>query len=373
MSVCQPDNIIQVNAGPHERHNAIVTLHCEDPDCKGFPILRELGKQGAATLAGQCHDGELTFIIPQMNAGEVKRYEIGPATEAAPAVAVQENEGQLDFLIGGQLFTSYVVKEGIARPYCYPVCGPGGVEMTNFAPEDHIHHKSLYIAHGEVNGHDNWSEIEGHGHTVNQGYDILSQGPVYAEVQAHNDWESADGEKLLREQTNIRVYNLPDTERFMDITTAWIAAYQGIFFGDTKEAGNIAVRVAESMEGDRGGTIVNAYGAVGEDECWGQRAPWVDYYGPVEGQTVGIAIFDHPNNFRHPTWWHVRDYGLFNANCWGLHDYYGDWSLRGDHAMPAGDMLQFNFRLYLHAGDVNQADVAGRYLDFAYPPTVQEE
>jgi len=35
------------------------------------------------------------------------------------------------------------------------------------------------------------------------------------------------------------------------------------------------------------------------------------------GKTVGIAVFDHPSNPRHPTTWHVRDYGLFAANPLG--------------------------------------------------------
>ena len=39
------------------------------------------------------------------------------------------------------------------------------------------------------------------------------------------------------------------------------------------------------------------------------------------GQTYGVAIFDHPKNLHHPTWWHARDYGLFAANPLGWHDF----------------------------------------------------
>lgn len=376
MSVCKEGSIIQINAGPHDRKNSVVTVACEGVcECAGRHVLNEIDEQGNASgrLSAQCQGDELTFIIPQMTAGEVKRYAVSAAAERESGVAIAEKGGQLDFLINGELFTSYVIREGIARPYCHPVYGPGGVQVTNFGPSDHIHHKSLYVAQGDVNGHDNWSEMEGHACTVNQAYEVVSQGPIYAELLAHNDWETEQGEKLLAEETRIRVYNLPDTGRFLDLTTTWLAAYQGVLLGDTKEAGNISVRVAESMEEPNGGTIVNGHGAIGEAECWGKRAPWVDYYGPVAGQTVGLAIFDHPNNFRHPTWWHVRSYGLFTANCWGLHDFYDDWSIRGDHTMPQGDMLQFKYRVYVHAGDVHDADVAARYLDFAHPPMLRED
>ena len=54
---------------------------------------------------------------------------------------------------------------------------------------------------------------------------------------------------------------------------------------------------------------------------WGKRADWVDYYGNVAGEIVGIAIFDHPKNLRHPTYWHARSYGLLAANPFGLREF----------------------------------------------------
>ena len=83
----------------------------------------------------------------------------------------------------------------------------------------------------------------------------------------------------------------------------------------------MAVRLNEVMRLTHGkaagtGHIVQSTG-VRDGATWGKRAEWCDYYGPVEGQVVGIAIFDHPSNPAHPTWWHVRDYGLFAANPFG--------------------------------------------------------
>ena len=57
------------------------------------------------------------------------------------------------------------------------------------------------------------------------------------------------------------------------------------------------------------GKAVNSGGISGKS-VWGKRAEWVDYWGKIGKQTVGVAIFDHPSNPRHPTWWHARDYGL---------------------------------------------------------------
>ena len=62
--------------------------------------------------------------------------------------------------------------------------------------------------------------------------------------------------------------------------------------------------------------------------AWGKRAEWVDYHGPVDGETVGIAIFNHPSSFRYPTGWHVRTYGLFAANPFAEHSFAGKEAAR---------------------------------------------
>ncbi len=387
----EPGTVLEVKAGPHDRKNAFVAFECGGGcDCQTGHTLYELdesGNRGAIVpcqcltdcgCEDECEGGcsEMVWMVPELKAGQTKRYVMdkaaaGAGDDDASGVAMDvKPEEQVDISVGGKPFTSYVVKEGIARPYCYPVYGPGGAEMTNFAPGDHVHHKSLYVAQGDVNGFDNWSELEGHACTVNEDVLVTAQGPVFGEMVSFSDWVSPKGSELLREITRIRVYNTPDCCRILDFETTWFAEYGGVFFGDTKEAGTVSVRVAESMEVKNGGTIRNSYGGINDDECWGKRAEWVDYYGPVTSGTAGITIMDHPGNLRFPTHWHVRGYGLFTANQWGIHDFTGDFSQRGDLALEEGDALTFLFRLYIHAGDTDQADVAAKYLDFIYPPTV---
>ncbi len=211
----------------------------------------------------------------------------------------------------------------------------------------------------------------GHASSVNLALEVLAEGPVFGEFLSVNDWVSPKGQQLLQEITSVRVYNHPDNCRIMDWDITWLAAYGGVFLGDTKEAGTISVRMIESAHARNGGTFRNSFGGVNEEECWGKKAEWVDYYGPIASGIGGIAIFDHPENLRYPTTWHVRNYGLFTANQWGLHDFTDDWSQRGDYALKQGDALNFLFRLYIHDGDTFHADVAGKYLDFIYPPKVK--
>jgi len=382
-------SIVEVDAGNHDRENTVVyaPYTCVPGEHKGHS-LREVGDSGkledlvpmqCVRLGGECGEGQVrssmaAWIVPRLAAGETKRYCIldeaqGPTDAGEVTIDLVEGD-HAEFKINGETFTTYIVREGIARPYCFPVYGPGGVEVTECAATDHPHHKSMYVALGEVNGVDNWSEMEGHGRTVNRSLEVLSQGPIFAELKAIGDWVDNKGKKFMEEHTVIRVCNMPEGGRLMDWDLTLLASECGIHIGDTKEAGTLSVRMNTSLHERHGGTIVNAYGAISEAENWGKPAPWVDYFGEVAGTRCGLAIFDSPFNVRHPTTWHVRSYGLFTANCWGYSYFTGDESKRGDYVMPQGDSLNFVYRVYIHAGDNLDAKVGDRYFDFAFPPRV---
>ena len=81
-----------------------------------------------------------------------------------------------------------------------------------------------------------------------------------------------------------------------------------------------------------------------------------------------LTQVDHAANLRHPTQWHVRDYGLMTANCFGWSYYQRDQTVNGSHTMPAGSALTFRYRVLIHAGGAGC--VAGHYLDYAFPPSV---
>jgi hypothetical protein len=110
--------------------------------------------------------------------------------------------------------------------------------------------------------------------------------------------------------------------------------------------------------------MVNAEGQETEKNVWGKRSAWVDYYGQVDGQTVGVAIMDHPSNPRHPTYWHSRAYGLFAANPFGVRDFTADKSQDGSMTIEPGQRLTFRYRVVIHPGDARSADIAALYARY---------
>ncbi|MFQ6130988.1 MAG: PmoA family protein, partial [Armatimonadota bacterium] len=371
---------LTVSAGPHDRRQCPLTADVPLPEgfspealaCTAAEVTPVGGGQplpGQFSVAGGGEGVGLTFLLDELAAGQTRDFVVTWGGQAPSGVRLkQTGEAKLSFVIADEAFTTYNYGRDLARPNLYPVYGPGGVEVTNYAPSDHVHHKSIYVAHGEVNGHDNWAEGKGHASTVHRELTRSVEGPVFAELEAASDWQTTDGGKLMEELTAIRMYNLPEQGRLLDFDVRLTASEGRVEFGDTKESGTLSVRVAAALEVPNGGTITNSFGGTNEPETWGKRAHWCDYSGEIGGRATGIAVFDHPKNFRHPTYWHVRDYGLMTANCWGVSAFESDQSRSGAYTFAAGETLRFRYRVYVHAGDVRAADVTGKYLDYFAPP-----
>jgi hypothetical protein len=234
---------------------------------------------------------------------------------------------------------------------------------------DHPHHRSLWYCHGAVNGVDFWSEGAKAGTIVHDRFLEIKSGSDSGVVRSANKWVAPDGQVVITDERTFRVYARPDTERLFDFEVTLKAGDQEVVLGDTKE-GSMAIRINEQMRLSHGkgkpgkGHIVQSTG-VRDDETWGKRADWCDYYAPIGGTVVGIAMLDHPSNPKHPTWWHVRDYGLFAANPFGVHDFEKKEAGYGNLTIPAGKSVTFKYRFYIHPGDTVQAKVAERFTEYA--------
>jgi hypothetical protein len=374
---------LTVKAGPHTYRNCPLKVGMD---------IRDLG-HGEASLVDAdgrpipCQifsdHGEdcVAWIEADLKPYETKTYRFEPTPAGtSKGVEIEDiGEGRLEVRIGGKLFTHYHYGEEWPRPFLYPFTGPGDVPVTRSYPmrddvpgekHDHSHHRSVWVAYGEVNGTDNWSEGEGHAFIRHRKFEEVTGGPVFGRIRSANTWVSREGTREMQDVREFTFFNL-ESERVMDVGIRFIASEGEVHLGDTKEGGVLSVRVATSMDGDRGGMIANSYGGITEAETWGRPAQWVDYYGPVADKTMGITIMDHPASFRYPSRWHVRDYGLFAANPFALKSYEPDKGCNGDYTIPNGDEIGFKYRVYVHEGDTEQGSVRDRYFNFIAPPKVE--
>ena len=378
---------IVVSAPDQDIKNAPTTARLKPPSEFRAIEMTDAATHMPVLCQWEAKDGSvlLSWTEDSLAKGRSKTYEV--TFTAAPPRPTGESgvqmktdvDGRLDVLVGGNRLTSYHYGPRWHRPYFHPLIGPFGDPVTRGYPmvegapgetTDHVHHRGVWTGHGAVNGVDNWGEETGAGRTVHREFAALHAGTVYGRAVALSDWITSDGRAvLLRERREMTFHNVAPS-RLIDIDITLTALDRDVVFGDTKEAGIIAVRVASSMDVPRGGRIVNSHGAINEKAVWGQRAGWCDYTGQVNGNQVGVAVFDHPASFGHPTFWHARDYGLMVTNPFGTSDFGRDgWE--GEHILQAGESLSFRNRLYVHSGGAAEAGVAEKYDNYAGPPKVE--
>ena len=203
--------------------------------------------------------------------------------EKVPGVFLDEVDGRLLIEIDGDLFTAYHFGSDVTRPYFHPLVGPTGASVVRDFPmvegvdgetSDHPHHRGMWTAHGDVNGHDNWLEGLGKASIRHSGFPRLISGPVYGSFDASAEWIDRWGSVALTDTRRVTVFNLGPDERLVEYAIRVSASHGQVTFGDTKEAGIVSIRVASSMDGptrDRPGgkgKIETADGSVGEAEAW---------------------------------------------------------------------------------------------------------
>ncbi len=382
---------IVVLAGAHERVNCPVTkVFDKNYDLNGIVWFKEEEKDAWNPADAWTTDDkrtEIAMVIPYMHPDQELELGVDPdgptckekIAKKAPVDISRKGEKEIEVKINGDPLTTLHVNERL-RPYLYPFIGPFGESITRHFPmktgvlgetADHPHHTSIWSAYGDVNEVDHWSAGDMAGTQTTIEVPVSSSGVAAGRIVLLNEWKNKFGDVDLAERREMRFFNLPRGLQTIDFSVVLTAINDDVKFGDTKEGGLLSVRVATSMDGDKGGRIENSYGAIGEKECWGKQAPWVDYSGKVKGNNVGFAMLEHPTSFRHPTYWHVRDYGLFSANPFGL-KHFTNGKLHGEYTLKKGGSISFVYRLIAHAGDAISAKIKDKYFDYISPPDIKE-
>ena len=306
-------------------------------------------------------------------------------SRAGAQVALQAvGHDRVSITINGQPFSDFNIGPAYAKPFLAPLRTASGLAVSRKFPmervegesNDHPHHRGLFIGYGTISGVNFWendptSKTSGgnpsaKGRVVLERLEEVKPGKKSGSVTADFGWRAPEGGDtkgdMIEERRVMTFYAEPDI-RTVDVDMT-LTAKRALKFDDTKE-GFFAIRLADSMTEKNGGIMTNSEGAQTEKNVWGKRADWVDYDGTVEGQKVGIVIFDNPQNLNHPPRWHSRSYGLFAVNPFGLKDFDPKASGKGGYEMAAGASLRLRFRVIIHPGDVPKRKIERWYAEYA--------
>lgn len=293
------------------------------------------------------------------------------AEDSAAEVRWNEDPNGWTIEQDGKLFAGYLLDSN-GKPIIYPLQSADGrrvvrnfpmLEGTKSERSDHDHHRSMWLTHGDVNGVDFWLDDAHCGKIVQRTGQAATTNDGTVVIQTENDWLAPDGKRLLSDTRRFEFRTIKG-RRIIDCDFLLKATDGDVNFGDTKE-GSFGMRIAGTMKVDAklGGKITNAEG-LNDKQAWGKKSSWVNYTGPVDGRPAGITIHDHPSSFQHPCRWHVRTYGLFAANPFGVHHFVGGKKTEGV-VLKSGESMRLSYRVVIDDAKFDSKQTAADWKAYA--------
>lgn len=307
------------------------------------------------------------------------------AISAAP-VHLAKTTNEITIEIGGKPFTTYYFDPKVAKPYLMPLRTAHGIIISRDFPVGNDasrgdpkassfepHQRPLYFAHGNIDGLDFWGEAafnsyytdharQDYGHSSLITIDKPQETPDSAGISASFTLKDPNG-RVIGEETQAFIFRGDENTRVIDCQFTLKATHGPIVMGDTKE-GTFGIRLGRDLSAPLG-HMINSHGSEGEPEIWGKAADWVDYYGTSAEKAIGIAVFDHPKSFRHPTTWHARGYGLLAANPFAAREFTRDPVKDGSWTIVEGAAVTFRYRVLIYDGTMTPVQLSQEYVKYA--------
>jgi hypothetical protein len=186
--------------------------------------------------------------------------------------------------------------------YIHPLYGMEGEMLTRDWPEGgHPHHRAIFWAWPEVEYGNERSDIYALQRIFARptGHLELTNGPVYAQIDAENLWMWEDSLPIVRENALIKVYRATETTRIIDLTIQLVALENQITIATrgTDSYGGLNLRMQTPTDQEISYFTDNA----GSNPV---RA-WSDFNGIFKGNTSasGLMVLQYQANPDYPGQW----------------------------------------------------------------------
>jgi hypothetical protein len=242
-----------------------------------------------------------------------------PVIGAEPRLQIVVDADSLGVNAGPAALLRYRYGDVAFKPYVQQLFTPGGVNVLLDSPPDHLHHHALMFACA-VNNVDFWGEavgpVDGHFERLPGKQkplrfdDVAVIGPVghrWARFAESIRWVSQpNNEPLLMEHRTITAGQTGQP------AVTFLTWESRLTVPEGKESATLTgshyhglgMRFVRSM--DVNGQFRNPDndpGIIFRGEERLARSRWCAYTAQVDGKTVTAAMFDHPDNPRHPATW----------------------------------------------------------------------
>lgn len=260
--------------------------------------------------------------------------------------------------------------------YIHPLWSPGGEVLTRIQPPDHYHHVGIWNP---------WTQTEFKGKVIDYWNLNKAEGTVrpviitstvsnnlfggFKAIHEHIDLNGATKygyEVSLKEEWNVKVWNLYDNARVIDFTSKMNCATDSMFKILEYRYQGFGFRATEKWD-DNTATLLTSDGK-NKGDGNGTRARWCDVNGVSAQGTSGVLFITHPSNYNYPEPIRIWPTGANN----GKENVFFNFNptMDRDWNLYPGTNYQLKYRMYVYDGKISPEFAEKIWSDFAHPPIV---
>lgn len=374
---------VTLTAGSFDRRDSVVSFAMpKGLNARSYRLRDDAGNRMELQVEP---DGTATFVLPELKAGTTKRFrfEEVKANTAVSAKGMQlvsdhdrltisaSRRRVLTFQGGAGELPSADIKPIFRQGgYIHPVFTPSGRVVTDDYPPDHFHHHGIWFAwtKTEFEGRhpDFWNVGDGTGRVEFVALDTTWSGSVHAGFKSRNRSIDVSAPKpitVLNEQWTVTAYNTGQGVKpytmFDLVSTQDLATSSPLLLPEYRYGG-LGFRGHRQWLAKDNCDFLTSEGK-DRNNGHGSRARWCHIGGRIDGQLAGIAILDHPSNFRAPQAMRINpDQPFF---CYSP-------SLIGDWKIEPGQSYVSRYRFIVYDGAPDKAELDRLWNDYANPVQV---
>jgi len=286
-----------------------------------------------------------------------------PALAAAQQLQIEQQNDQVVLRDGQRVLLIYRAAPGPYKPYVKEWFTPGGLQVLEDSPPDHVHHHGLMLAIG-AEGVDFWGEVPAQkpGRQVPRGRIAIHTQTTSQDgrttrrstIEQTLDWRDSEGTALLEEARSIAWQRLPGIDAALVSWTSRLAPAQDREQVELWGRHYFGLGMRIGTTGDAPAEFINSSGEPGKPVRGSERlcrATWCACLGLIEGKKFTLAAFDHPHNPRSPATFFTmnRPFAYLSATL----------DLKTQPLkLTAGKPITLRYGLALWDGHVDKAEIA---------------
>ncbi|MDA0195748.1 MAG: PmoA family protein [Bacteroidetes bacterium] len=256
--------------------------------------------------------------------------------------------------------------------YIHPMYSPGGAIVSDGFPVGHTHQHGVFLAWVNTtfrgDSTDFWNQqLETGTVTVaHKELSLTSAGSVFTGFSQELAHSSTKHGQVLEEWWDVTAFDLDDyyvfdlisSQKNITLDTLYINKYH---YGGLAIRGSKMWNYADSLSFKDSAKVLTSEGKT-RVEANHTRPLWMAMYGATEKGVAGIAVFDSPDNFRHPQ--PVRVHPEMPYFCMAP-------MVEGTMSIAPDATYQSRYRIVTFDGQPNVRQLDAMWADYASPVMVE--